>query len=376
MDVRVAETPREREDIFRFRYKVYVEDLKKEVPGADHTQKMVRDEEDESGILLYVSDRTDKVVGTLRLNRLSKGVSDDLRQLYGLDQFDDVPASQIAVASRFIVSPDAAGAGSALSQYALGWALEHAIKLVFSYCSPHMVAGYEQLGFRRFKDNFSDPVGYRVPMLLVLFDKDHLRRIGSPLYPSIGPMATQGDWNGFFGRKFPDYNLPVNPRMYPQEEFWALIGEKLNSNPLESIPLFTGLNAEQAAVVMEAGTIIPIKAGDTLLAAGETGREFYLVLKGMVGVVLPGGDKPVSLLGPGEIVGEMAFLGKAPRTADVRALRDGEVMVLSEKSFLALADRQPALASQVSLNLARILSDRLAVTSKALAELQQELSPA
>ncbi len=375
MDVRVAQTPKEREDIFRFRYKVYVEDLKKLVPGADDAQKMVRDEEDETGVLLYVSDKSGNVVGTLRLNRLSKGVSADLRGLYGLDQFDDVPASHIAVASRFIVLPEAASAGGALSQFALGWALEHAIKLVFSYCSPHMVAGYEQLGFRRFKDNFSDPVGYRVPMVLVLFDKDHLRRIGSPLYPSIGPMTAEGDWNGYFGRKFPEYDLPVNPRMYPQEEFWALIGDKLNSNPLESIPLFAGLNPDQAAVVMETGTIIPIKAGDTLLAAGETGREFYLVLKGMVGVVLPGGTKPVSLLGPGEIVGEMAFLGKAPRTADVQTLRDGEVMVLSEKSFLTMADRKPALASQVSLNLARILSDRLAVTSKALAELQKELAP-
>jgi hypothetical protein len=376
MEVRVAEAAKEREDVFRFRYKIYVHDLKKDVPGADHSQHFVNDPEDEAGIILYVPDRNGQVLGTLRLNRLSKGVSDDLRELYGLDKFDDVPASSIAVASRFIVSNEAPTAGAALSQHALGWALEHAIKLVFSYCSPHMVAAYEQLGFRRYKDNFSDPVGYRIPMLLVLFDKDHLRRIGSPLYPSIGPMATDQNWNAFFGGHFPEYDLPVSPRMYPQDEFWGLLGDKLNSNPLESIPLFHGLNPDQATIVMETGTIIQVKGGDLLLAAGETGREFYLVLKGMVGVFLPGVDKPVTLLGPGEIVGEMAFLGKAPRTADVRALRDGEVMVLSERSFLTLADRQPALASQVSLNLARILSDRLALTSKALAELQRELTPA
>ena len=309
MQVRVAETPQEREDIFRFRYKVYVEDLKKEVPGADHAGKLVRDEEDEPGLLLYISDEAGNVVGTLRLNRLSKGVSGDLGDLYGLEQFSAVPAAQIAVASRFIVSAEAPAAGSALSQHALGWALEHAIKLVFSYCSPHLVGPYEQLGFRRYKDNFNDPMGYRVPMLLVLFDKDHLRRIGSPLHPSIGPMSAENEWNSFFKSRFPEYDLPINPRLYPQEEYWAAIRAELNSNPLESIPLLNGLNSDQASKFMESGALIPIKGGDTLLAAGETGKEFYLVLKGMVGVFLPGAAKPVSLLGPGEIVGEMAFLG-------------------------------------------------------------------
>ncbi|MBM3266997.1 MAG: cyclic nucleotide-binding domain-containing protein [Candidatus Sericytochromatia bacterium] len=376
MDVRVADNAAQRDDIFRFRYKVYVLDLKKEVQGADAARQEIRDTEDETGILLFTADRSGAVVGTLRLNVLSKGVSDDLRELYGLDQFDDVPAASICVASRFVVAPEAAAAGAALSQYALGWALEHGIKLVFSYCSPHMVASYEALGFRRYKDNFSDPVGYRVPMLLVLFDKDHLRRISSPLYPSIAPTSNETNWNTFFQSHFPEYHLPVNPRMYPQDEFWALLGDKLNSNPLESIPLFRGLTPEQATAVMEAGTIIPIKTGDTLLTAGETGREFYLVLKGMVGVFLPVVEKPISLLGPGEIVGEMAFLGQTPRSADVLVLRDGEVMVLSEKDFLTLADRLPALASQVSLNLARILSERLALTSRALVELQKELTPA
>ncbi len=376
MDVRVAETAKEREDIYRFRYKVYVDDLKKEVPGSDSAKRELRDTEDESGILLYIADGGGAVLGTLRLNVLSKGVSEDLRQLYDLDQFDDVPAASISVASRFVVAAEAMTAGAALSQYALGWALEHGIKLVFSYCSPHMVASYEQLGFRRYKDNFTDPVGYRVPMLLVLFDKDHLRRIGSPLYPSIAPASNDTDWNKFFEAHFPEYHLPVNPRMYPQEEFWALLGDKLNSNPLESIPLFHGLTPEQASAVMEAGTVIPIKGGDTLLSAGETGREFYLVLKGMVGVFLPVVEKPITLLGPGEIVGEMAFLGKAPRSADVLVLRDGEVMVLSEKGFLTLSDRLPALASQVSLNLARILSERLALTSRALIELQKEMATA
>lgn len=372
MNVRIAESAQEREAIYRFRYAVYVGDLKKTIAHADHGAKQIRDEEDETGLLLYTSNEAG-ITGTIRLNRLSHGVSLDLSELYDLADFDDVPASMIAVVSRFAVKAEAAGAGDALSQTALGWAVEHAIKIVFSFCSPHLVASYEQVGFRRYKDNFQDPVGYRVPMLLVLFDKVHLHRIGSPLWTRIGPMSGESKWLTYFKEHFPEYDLPVNPRLYPHAEFWTLLGEKLNSNPLESIPLFKNLTPERAAAVMEAGTIIPIKEGDMLLSVGDVGKEFYLMLKGMVGIFLPGVVKPVTLLGPGEIVGEMAFLGNAPRTADVKALRDGEVMVLSEQAFLKLADKQPGLASQVTLNLARILSDRLALTSRALSELQGEV---
>lgn len=373
MEVRIARSQQEREAIFRFRYQVYVEELKKQLPSADMTAHMVQDEEDESGILQFVEDEKG-IVGTLRLNRLSDGsVSQDLQDLYGLDQFKDVPYNSIAVASRFVVRSTAATAGHVLSQHGLGWALGNAIKLVFSYCSPHMVASYEQIGFRRYKDNFNDPVGYRIPMLLVLFDKVHLRRVGSPLYARIEQMEAGTVWNKFFRERFTEYDLPINSRLYPQDEFWSLLSRKLNSNPLESIPLFHGLSSELAATVMEAGTVISLKTGDQLLSAGETGKEFYLILQGLMGVFLPRVPKPITLLGPGEIVGEMAFLGNAPRSADVQVLRDSEVMVLSELSFLNLANSHPMLAGQVSMNLARILSERLAVTSKALAEVQREL---
>ncbi|MEB3299236.1 MAG: cyclic nucleotide-binding domain-containing protein [Candidatus Sericytochromatia bacterium] len=369
--VELAATDAQRDAIAAFRYDILIAQLKRQLASADHQRRRVVDEEDATGVEAFVS-QDGQLVGALRLNRLSDGaVSEDLAKLYALERFSDIPPEHIAVVSRLVVPPGVAGVGDALSDFALRWAIDNGIRLAFSYCSPHLVAPYEQLGFRRYKDNFQDPMGYRVPMVLVLFDLDHLARIHSPLAARLAAVAAGRNDSAFFAERFPEYDLPANPGMYPKGEFWSLLGSRMNVNPLEAIPLFQGLSADEAGAVMKAGTILPLRAGDRLLSAGETGREFYLVLKGMLGVTLPGLSKPVSLLGPGEIVGEMAFLADAPRSADVEVFRDGEVMVLSEESFLRLAGQQPAVASKVSLNLARILGERLAVTSQALAEAQR-----
>ena len=371
MKVELATTEEQQGTIARFRYDIIVAQLKRQLASADPDRQIVVDPEDSAGVQAFVS-QDGAVVGAIRLNRLSDGaVSEDLAALYGLDRFADVPPGDIAVVSRLVVRPGAAGVGEALSDFALRWAIENGIRLAFSYCSPHLVAPYEQLGFRRYKDNFQDPLGYRVPMVLVLFDLDHLARIHSPLAAKLAAVAAGRNDSDFFRSRFPEYDLPANPGLYPQAEFWALLGDRMNVNPLEAIPLFHGLSQDEAGLVMKAGTILPIRSGDRLLTAGESGREFYLVLKGMLGVTLGGLSKPVSLLGPGEIVGEMAFLADAPRSANVEVFRDGEVMVLSEDAFLKLAAQHPGLASKVSLNLARILGDRLAITSKALAEAQR-----
>lgn len=369
--VELATSEVQREAIAGFRYDIIVAQLKRQLASADHARHVVVDEEDASGVHAFVA-RDGEVVGAIRLNRLSDGaVSEDLVRLYALDQFADVSPEHIAVVSRLVVRPGVAGVGDALSDFALKWAIENGIRLAFSYCSPHLVAPYEQLGFRRYKDNFQDPMGYRVPMVLVVYDLEHLARIHSPLAAKLAAVAAGRNDSSFFAERFPEYDLPANPGMYPKGEFWAMLGARMNVNPLEAIPLFAGLSSDEAGAVMKAGTILPIRGGDRLLSAGETGKEFYLVLKGMLGVTLPGLTKPVSLLGPGEIVGEMAFLADAPRSADVEVFKEGEVMVLSEESFLRLAAQQPAVASKVSLNLARILGERLAVTSKALAEAQR-----
>jgi len=85
-----------------------------------------------------------------------------------------------------------------------------------------------------------------------------------------------------------------------------------------------------------------LPSGSRLLSAGEPGGEAYVVAEGRlrVSIRIPGvGEEALAFLGPGEVVGEMALVDDAPRSADVVA-QDGAVTVfaLSREVFRRLLD--------------------------------------
>ena len=74
-----------------------------------------------------------------------------------------------------------------------------------------------------------------------------------------------------------------------------------------------------------------LSSGSRLLGSGESGEEAYVVAEGRlrVSVRIPGvGEEALAFLGPGEVVGEMALVDDAPRSADVVA-QDGPVTVFA-----------------------------------------------
>jgi NADH dehydrogenase len=82
------------------------------------------------------------------------------------------------------------------------------------------------------------------------------------------------------------------------------------------------------------------EAGETVFEEGDSGDSLYMVLSGQVEVLKRfGADaQVVRTLGPGEYFGEMALLGRHPRSASTRALGTLDLLVLPGSDFAALAD--------------------------------------
>ncbi len=80
--------------------------------------------------------------------------------------------------------------------------------------------------------------------------------------------------------------------------------------------------------------------GETVFNEGDTGDSLFMILSGRVEVLKRFGARPqlVGTLGPGEYFGEMALLGRRPRSATTRALTPLDVLVLPGSDFSALAD--------------------------------------
>jgi CRP-like cAMP-binding protein len=69
-----------------------------------------------------------------------------------------------------------------------------------------------------------------------------------------------------------------------------------------------------------------LQAGRTLVRQGEQGQELFLLFDGVLQVEVDG--QPVTQVGPGAILGEMALLQEGRRTATLRAVTPCRVAVV------------------------------------------------
>ncbi len=107
---------------------------------------------------------------------------------------------------------------------------------------------------------------------------------------------------------------------------------------------------------------IALSAGNALFRIGEPGDSLYVLMAGTLGVYVPrpNGESPlVALIKAGETVGEMALLSGEPRSANVIALRDCELLRLDREDFEHLLNCHPALMAALN----KLLVQRLRATS-------------
>ncbi len=77
------------------------------------------------------------------------------------------------------------------------------------------------------------------------------------------------------------------------------------------------------------------KDGDIIFEEGSSGDWIYVVESGAVEIskIMRGKKEVLLELGPGEIIGELGFITKMPRTATARAVGDTTVGIIDPISF-------------------------------------------
>ena len=108
------------------------------------------------------------------------------------------------------------------------------------------------------------------------------------------------------------------------------------------------------------GTLEQFAAGAPIFAENEKtsgffskGARMYLLLDGDVTLTIKG--KPLELVLPGEIFGEMAAIAETPRSATATARKNCRVLSLDEKAFLNSLQQMPEFA----LMLMSVMAQRL-----------------
>lgn len=114
---------------------------------------------------------------------------------------------------------------------------------------------------------------------------------------------------------------------------------------LASIDLFSSLSKRERSEIASRADELDILEGTHLVREGEFAYEFFVVEEGEA-EVLRGGEH-VASLGPGDFLGEMGIVTRAPRNASVVARSPMRVLVMSEQDFRGIAQMFPPVADQI-----------------------------
>ena len=127
---------------------------------------------------------------------------------------------------------------------------------------------------------------------------------------------------------------------------------------LGAAPMFSHITLEGIAELAQASVDVEYAPGQILCEQDERGEEVFILLDGEVLIVRGRGadEHVINMVGPGSLIGEMAVLDPAPRSATARAGASGvHVLRLNGDAFRGVLNANPTIAS----GLIRTLAQRL-----------------
>ena len=136
------------------------------------------------------------------------------------------------------------------------------------------------------------------------------------------------------------------------------IDKELIRHCVETIDLFAALPMDLRQELMQILETKRLSRGDVLINEGDAARALFVVVSGRFEVRTEHRSDPLAELGPGQVVGEVAFLTGGGRIATVTALRESVVLRLSRAAFDVLAEHNPRIWKILTNMLAQRLADR------------------
>lgn len=362
--VHLAESEDEKLAVYHLRYDVYVEEMGRYRGVADHANRVLVEPEDETGRIFYYATETGEVVGTVRISWGGDGPFSS-RQIdqYALAPFlEEVPAEAITVGERGMVVRRLRG-GDVLQQMGretMRFANDRRVQLCFGACEPHLLNLYLGVGHRTYsRRNINSPeAGYLIPIVLVPEDIAYLKSIGSPNVEFLRDFGADARVPSCITRTLAGGSSVMSRRLTSSTEYWAKVYGALSEFEENRISALDGMTDEEAQRCLGNSTIIECGAGDRVLKKGGVARNMFVVLDGTLEV--RDGDRPVNVLRPGDIFGEMAFLLERPRSMDVYAVTDGvRILSLSESTLRKMIENDPVVTAMLLLNISKMLCLRL-----------------
>lgn len=117
----------------------------------------------------------------------------------------------------------------------------------------------------------------------------------------------------------------------------------------------------QAGPFLGARQTLDFAASDVIFSQGDPAEHMYVVIRGSVRIVRDGVD--VATVEEGSLLGEMALVDSAPRSATAIAQTHCELAPITRAQFLYMTQETPYFALKVMRVMAERLRGRLGAAS-------------
>jgi CRP/FNR family cyclic AMP-dependent transcriptional regulator len=128
-------------------------------------------------------------------------------------------------------------------------------------------------------------------------------------------------------------------------------------NLLADIELFAGLTPTQLDWVAQRAHRRVFEAGRNVMTIDQPGEAVYIILHGTVKIHIEQGERDViiSIMGAGDVLGEMSLIDSIGRSASALTLEDSLMLWMDKATFNYILDN----FTPVARNLVKILSSRV-----------------
>ncbi len=364
--VQHVQHPADREQVYRFRYRILVDELRQSPASADHKRRMIRDALDDSArLLVAVDEQNGAIVGTLRSNFGSdKPLDPRLVQALRIGPMVEALGEQrVSYTSALVVDPAFGGEtiASTLATQLYSVALAKRLQVDVLSCDPALASTCHQLGYRPYGEPSASRPGKepRLPLALVLRHGAYLSKVMSPLAKATYHPPGSGESTA--ARLAELYPAFVDQDIVPQkvDSFWAALAHVNAPAPPPS--LFEGIERQIIDPLLEGLPRVRLSTDERLDDVVERRGGMGLLLSGRLGLTVGDGPRPffVSVLRRGEVFGQMAGMASTSTDPTVIALEDCELLMLPPDLPDRAAGRHPEVAQRLRRNLAAILVHRL-----------------
>jgi CRP-like cAMP-binding protein len=143
---------------------------------------------------------------------------------------------------------------------------------------------------------------------------------------------------------------------------------KNEEEAVKKAPLFTALDDASATSLRASMTAVKLSRGQVLFKEGDEGDRLFVVVDGKLKLGTTSNDgreNLLSILGPGDMFGELSLFDPGPRTATATAVVDSKLLALAHDQVIGWVKEHP----QVSLQLLGRLAQRLRKANDVLSDL-------